>query len=233
MVRVLSTTDAETPSFCIVIPVYNEADCICEFQRRLAAVMDVQGDWQAVYVNDGSTDDSLALLRKLRQQDPRIAIVHLSRNFGKEIATTAGLDHANGRAVIVIDADLQDPPEVIPSVIDRWQQGYDVVYAQRRNREGESLLKRVTASLFYRLMEDVGNVRLPPDTGDFRLMSWRVVEALGRLREHHRFMKGIFAWVGFSSTGAARLDSPGKANGSTGSFGISRLKASPASPSCP
>jgi glycosyltransferase involved in cell wall biosynthesis len=208
MVRVLSTTDAETPSFCIVIPVYNEADCICEFQRRLAAVMDMQGDWQAVYVNDGSTDDSLALLRKLRQQDPRIAIVHLSRNFGKEIATTAGLDHANGRAVIVIDADLQDPPEVIPSLIDRWQQGYDVVYAQRRNREGESLLKRVTASLFYRLMEDVGNVRLPPDTGDFRLMSWRVVEALGRLREHHRFMKGIFAWVGFSSTGVLYDRSP-------------------------
>ena len=189
------------PRFCVVVPVYNEVDCVCEFQRRLAATMGPNGDWQVVYVNDGSTDNSLRLLQDLRQHDPRIAIVHLSRNFGKELALTAGLDHAQGSAVIVSDADLQDPPELIPSLIRRWEEGYDIVYAERRNRDGETFLKRLTARIFYRLMQDVGNVRLPPDTGDFRLMSWRVVAALGRMREYHRFMKGLFAWVGFSSIG--------------------------------
>ena len=131
--------------------------------------------------------------------EPRVAIVRLSRNFGKEIATTAGLEHARGEAVIVIDADLQDPPEVIPRLVAAWREGFDMVYAQRRARDGETWLKKATASLFYRLMQKLGRVPLPRDAGDFRLMSRRVVDAVLQLREQHRFMKGLFAWVGFPS----------------------------------
>jgi glycosyltransferase involved in cell wall biosynthesis len=185
--------------FCVIVPAYNEAVCIAEFHRRLAAVMNTLGRWQVIYVNDGSTDATLSILKQLRAHDPHVALVNLSRNFGKELAMTAGLDHATGDAVIVIDADLQDPPELIPELVAAWRDGYDVVYAQRRGRAGETWLKKTTANMFYRLMQDVGNVRLPRNTGDFRLMSWRVVEALGSLREGHRFMKGLFAWVGFPS----------------------------------
>ena len=167
--------------------------------RRLADTMDRLGAWEAIYVNDGSQDATLATLHALRHADPHIAIVNLSRNFGKEIATTAGLDHAGGDAVIVIDADLQDPPEVIPIMVAAWRRGYDTVYAQRRARQGETRIERATAALFYRLMRHAGRVELPPDTGDFRLMSRRVVDAVRQLREQHRFMKGVFAWVGFPS----------------------------------
>ena len=185
--------------FCVVVPAYNEAACIETFHRRLTAVMDGLGTWHVVYVNDGSTDDTLALLLRLRTLDPLVSVVNLSRNFGKEIALSAGLDHAAGDAVIVIDADLQDPPELIPTMVDTWHEGYDVVYAQRIARDGETWLKRTTATLFYRLMETLGEVRMPRDTGDFRLMSWRTVEAVRSMRETHRFMKGLFAWVGFPS----------------------------------
>ncbi len=185
--------------FCVVAPAYNEAAGIESFHRRLTAVMDTLGSWRVIYVNDGSTDDTLAVLRRLHAADNRVVVVNLSRNFGKEIALTAGLDHADGEAVIVIDADLQDPPEVIPDLVAAWREGYDVVYAQRTARDGETWLKKTTATLFYRLMEDLGQVRLPRDTGDFRLMSWRVVEAVRSMREGHRFMKGLFAWVGFPS----------------------------------
>jgi glycosyltransferase involved in cell wall biosynthesis len=170
-----------------------------ELHRRLSAVMDTLGAWEAVYVNDGSRDATLLALQALREVDRRIAIVNLSRNFGKEIATTAGLDHAQGAAVIVIDADLQDPPELIPALVAGWRAGFDMVYAQRRMRAGESWLKRTTANLFYRLMEQLGRVQMPRDTGDFRLMSRRVLNALQQMREQHRFMKGLFAWVGFPS----------------------------------
>jgi glycosyltransferase involved in cell wall biosynthesis len=185
--------------FCVIVPAFNEASGIGEFHRRLAAVMAALGPWQVIYVNDGSTDDTLAILQRLRATDGHVALINLSRNFGKEIAMTAGLDHATGDAVIVIDADLQDPPEVIPQLVEAWRDGYDVVYAQRSVRMGETWLKKTTANLFYRLMQDVGNVKLPRNTGDFRLMSRRVVEALRALRENHRFMKGLFAWVGFPS----------------------------------
>ncbi len=161
--------------------------------------MDTLGTWHVLYVNDGSTDDTLTILRHMHQTDPHVALINLSRNFGKEVAMTAGLDHADADAIIVIDADLQDPPEVIPSLVAAWRDGFDVVYAQRSARQGETWLKRTTASLFYRLMEDIGQVRLPRNTGDFRLMSRRVVEALRSVREGHRFMKGLFAWVGFPS----------------------------------
>jgi polyisoprenyl-phosphate glycosyltransferase len=187
------------PVFSVVVPAFNEADGIDAFHHRLARVMDGVGTWEVIYVNDGSQDDTLVALHALRRDDPHIAIVNLSRNFGKEIATTAGLDHAGGDAVIVIDADLQDPPELIPTLVAAWRQGFDTVYAQRRARLGETWLKRATAAQFYRLMQHAGRVTLPRDTGDFRLMSRRVVDAVRQLREQHRFMKGVFAWVGFPS----------------------------------
>jgi glycosyltransferase involved in cell wall biosynthesis len=187
------------PEFSIIVPAFNEAEGLSALHPRLCAVMDRLGSWEVVYVNDGSSDDTLLLLTVLRESDDRIAIVNLSRNFGKEIATAAGLDHARGEAVIVIDADLQDPPEVIPELVAGWRAGFDTVYAQRRMRAGETWLKRTTANLFYRLMNHLGRVQMPRNTGDFRLVSRRVVNALQQMREQHRFMKGLFAWVGFPS----------------------------------
>jgi glycosyltransferase involved in cell wall biosynthesis len=182
----------------IVVPAYNEDAVLPEFHARLAAVLDAAGlDAEIVYVNDGSRDLTLEVIRTLRRRDPRVALVDLSRNFGKEVALTAGLDHARGDAVVVIDADLQDPPELIPRLVARWREGFDVVYAQRSARDGETRLKRASAYLFYRLMQRMSRVRVPPDTGDFRLLSRRAVDALRQLREQHRFMKGLFAWIGF------------------------------------
>jgi glycosyltransferase involved in cell wall biosynthesis len=191
---------AYRPDFSVVVPAFNEADGITDFHRRLAAAMEPIGSWEAIYVDDGSDDTTREIVEYLRLDDSRIALISLSRNFGKEIATTAGLDHARGEAVIVIDADLQDPPEVIPELVAAWRLGFDTVCARRRVRDGETAMKRLTAHGFYRLMRHTGRVKLPPDTGDFRLMSRRVVEAVSRLREQHRFMKGLFAWVGFPST---------------------------------
>jgi glycosyltransferase involved in cell wall biosynthesis len=188
------------PTFSVVVPAFNEADCIDEFHQRLAAAMESLGSWDAIYVDDGSEDTTRETIETLRRADPRIALVCLSRNFGKEIATTAGLDHARGEAVIVIDADLQDPPEVIPELVAAWRQGFDMVCARRRVREGETALKKLSAHAFYRMMHHTGRIKLPRDTGDFRLMSRRVVEAVCKLREQHRFMKGLFAWVGFPVT---------------------------------
>jgi len=188
------------PVLSVVVPTYNEAAVIAELHRRLTAVMaTLDASWEAIYVNDGSRDATLRTLEAMQRADSRIGVVNLSRNFGKEIATTAGLDHASGDAVIVMDADLQDPPEVIPRLVAAWREGYDMVYAQRRLREGDSWLKKTTAAGFYRVMRNVGEVTLPSNVGDFRLMSRRVVDAVRQLREHHRFMKGLFAWVGFPS----------------------------------
>lgn len=188
------------PELSVVVPAYNEQEVLGAFHARLAAALGPLGlAWEVVYVNDGSRDATLATMLSLRAADPRAAVVNLSRNFGKEIALTAGLDHARGtEAVVVIDADLQDPPEVIAELVAVWREGVDVVYAQRSVRHGEGVVKRATAAAFYRLMQRVGGrVVLPKDTGDFRLMSRRAVDALLRLREQHRFMKGLFAWIGF------------------------------------
>jgi glycosyltransferase involved in cell wall biosynthesis len=183
----------------IVVPCYNEEAVIREFDRRLAAVRkSIACPSEVVFVNDGSRDGTLEILRELRSADSSITVVDLSRNFGKESAMTAGLDHSRGDAVIVIDADLQDPPELIPKLLERWRgEGADIVFAQRTSRKGESVLKRLTAYVFYRVMNAFGGLQIPKDTGDFRLLSRPAVDALLRLRERHRFMKGLFTWIGF------------------------------------
>lgn len=186
----------------VVVPVFNEQEVLPEFHRRVAAVLDtLKMRTRVIYVNDGSTDATLEAIRQLAERDARVALVDLSRNFGKEIALTAGLDHADAAgdadAVVVIDADLQDPPELIPELVAHWRGGYDVVYAKRTSRDGESAAKKATAYLFYRLIQKMCAVRIPEDTGDFRLLSRRAVSAVCRMREQHRFMKGLFTWIGY------------------------------------
>jgi polyisoprenyl-phosphate glycosyltransferase len=189
-------------SLSVVVPVYNEEAVLPEFHRRLAAVLDgLAADLAAeiVYVNDGSSDASLRWLVELHETDVRVAIVDLSRNFGKEIATSAGLDHARGDAVIIIDADLQDPPELIPDMVRAWRAGSDIVRMRRASRAGESWLKRATARAFYRTIGRISEIEIPADVGDFRLLSRRAVAALARFPERSRFMKGLYAWIGFPS----------------------------------
>jgi polyisoprenyl-phosphate glycosyltransferase len=196
----LTKIPSAPPVFSIVVPAFNEERNLWLLHARTAAVMRGLGEpWELILVNDGSHDGTLEVMQALRDLDPHVAIVDLSRNFGKEIATTAGLDHARGEAVIVVDADLQDPPELIPEMVAAWHRGFDSVYAQRRYRHGETWLKRATAAAFYRVLQRSTSVPVPRNTGDFRLMSRRVVNALATVRERHRFMKGLFAWVGYSS----------------------------------
>lgn len=186
------------PTLAVVVPAYNEAAVLEPFHARLAAVFDtLDADACVLYVDDGSADATWAVIESLAHADPRVAGLKLSRNFGKEAALTAGLDQVDADVVVVIDADLQDPPELIPDFLEKWREGYDVVYGQRLVRDGETWLKRATAAAFYRIMRRLSATSIPPDTGDFRLMSRRAVEALCQLRERQRFMKGIFAWVGF------------------------------------
>lgn len=182
----------------VVVPAYNEEAVLSEFHARLIEVLEDAGvDCEIIYVDDGSTDATASLLHDLRETDERVAVLELSRNFGKEIALTAGLDHATGDAVILIDADLQDPPELIHDFLAAWREGYDMVYGQRTDRPGESWLKINTAKWFYRVINSLSEVEIPPNVGDFRLVSRRAVDALKALPENHRFMKGLFAWVGF------------------------------------
>jgi len=196
------TINETTPRLLsIVVPVYNEEEVIPEFHRRLARVLDsLSNPAEIIFVNDGSTDNSQKIILNLRTTDKRVALVDLSRNYGKEIAMTAGLDHSRGESVIVIDADLQDPPELIPKLIEKWRLGFDNVYAKRSARQGETLLKRTTAHAFYRTIQKLSRVKIPEDTGDFRLLSRRAVDSLLKLREQHRFMKGLFSWIGYPST---------------------------------
>jgi glycosyltransferase involved in cell wall biosynthesis len=171
---------------------------LTEFHKTVdEALSDTPVDLEIVYINDGSTDNTLDIINGLRSNDKRITLIDLSRNFGKEIALSAGLHKAAGDAVVIIDADLQDPPELIPELIKEWQNGYDVVYAKRTLRAGESLLKKTTSHFFHRLIQHVGKFTIPQDTGDFRILSRRAVNALNTFKEHHRFMKGLFAWIGF------------------------------------
>lgn len=190
-----------TVQLSIVVPCYNEEPNLDYLLFRLLAVIEpLQITYEIICVNDGSQDNTLAKLIKHHHLNSNIKVINLSRNFGKEIALTAGLDHARGAAVIPIDADLQDPPELIVEMLEKWREGYDVVYAKRRSRHGETWLKQITANGFYRLLQKMTPVHIPQDTGDFRLMDRQVVEALKKLPETHRFMKGLFGWVGFKQT---------------------------------
>ena len=182
----------------VVVPAYNESAGLREFHARLTAVLDALDlDCAVLYVDDGSRDDTWMVMESLRAADPRVATLRLSRNFGKELALTAGLDHADADAVVVIDADLQDPPELIPQFVAAWREGCDVVYGTRSTRAGESGVKKFTSAAFYRLMERLSHTPVPRDTGDFRLLGRRALDALKLVRERQRFMKGLFAWVGF------------------------------------
>ena len=185
-------------SLTVVVPAYNEAAVLEEFHTRLARVLDgLDLDGSVLYIDDGSRDATWTLIEQLSARDPRVAGIKLARNFGKELALTAGLDHVTADAALIIDADLQDPPELIPEFIAKWREGFDVVYGQRLQRDGETWLKKITAAGFYRVMQRLSSTQIPSDTGDFRLMSRRSLDALRGLRERHRFMKGLFAWVGF------------------------------------
>ena len=190
------------PRYSIVAPVFNEEETLPEFYRRIRAVMDqLDGACELVLVFDGSRDRSPEIGRELRAQDPRIKLINFSRNFGHQIAISAGIDYAEGDAVAILDSDLQDPPEVILDMIAKWKDGFQIVYAQRAKRKGETFFKLLTASFFYRLIRQLASIDIPPDTGDFRLIDRRVVLALRQLREHHRFMRGLSVWVGFKQTG--------------------------------
>lgn len=190
------------PTFTVIAPNYNELDSLPEFYRRVGEVMDKTGDpWELIIVDDGSQDGSTEWIRRLAEEDQRVRPVIFARNFGHQIAVTAGLDYSHGDAVVVIDADLQDPPEVILEMIAKWREGFEVVYAVRAEREGENWFKLWTASVFYRLIYHITDVKIPLDTGDFRLMDRKVVNVLNTMRERHRFLRGMSAWVGFKQIG--------------------------------
>lgn len=203
------------PTLSLVIPFLNEEEVIPELDRRLRKMLEgVAVTWEVIFVNDGSSDQSLGLLQALAAGEPRYRILSLSRNFGHQIAVTAGLDHAAGEAVVVMDADLQDPPQIVVDMLAKWREGYDVVYGVRSRREGEGLFKRATAAIFYRLMRLMVGIDLPLDAGDFRLTSRRVVLAMRGLRETHRFVRGFVVWVGFKQTAVHHVR-PGRLAGRT------------------
>ncbi|NEO41295.1 MAG: glycosyltransferase family 2 protein [Moorea sp. SIOASIH] len=196
------------PTYSLVIPVYNEENSILELYRRISIVMDQLGEVELILVNDGSCDRSLELMRDLHQKDPRVCYLSLSRNFGHQIAVTAGLNFVRGQGIIVLDADLQDPPEIIPVLVEKWQQGYQIVYAQRTQRRRESWLKRFPAYLFYRLLRRLANVEIPLDTGDFCLMDRRVVDVLNAMPERNRYVRGLRSWVGLRQTSVSYVRDP-------------------------
>ncbi|POO81786.1 glycosyltransferase family 2 protein [Bacillus paralicheniformis] len=188
-------------TFSIVVPVYNEAEVLQSTYDRLKTVMDSTGDpYELIFVNDGSSDDSIHMLKSLAQSDPAVKCINFSRNFGHQIAITAGTDYAAGEAIVVIDADLQDPPELILEMAEKWRQGFDVVYAVRTKREGETFFKKQTAAMFYRILRKLTDVDIPVDTGDFRLMDRKVVNEMNKLKEKNPFVRGLVSWLGFKQT---------------------------------
>jgi polyisoprenyl-phosphate glycosyltransferase len=189
-------------TYSIVAPIFNERENLLELYRRVKEVLDSTGEtWELVLVDDGSTDGSTDIIHELAKKDARVRPVIFARNFGHQIAITAGWDYARGEAVVIIDADLQDPPELILEMAQKWKEGYEVVFAVRKEREGESWFKLWTASLFYRIIYRITDVKIPLDTGDFRLMDRKVVNVLKQMRERHRFPRGMSAWVGFKQIG--------------------------------
>jgi polyisoprenyl-phosphate glycosyltransferase len=195
------TEGSDALLYSIVIPVYNEAEVLPALYERLTRVLEgLLEPYEIIFVNDGSRDESPLLLRDFQARDRRVKFLSLSRNFGHQIAITAGLDYSSGQAAVVMDADLQDPPEVIPQLIEQWRKGYDLVFAVRAERHGDGLFKRATAAVFYRLFRRMSAMEIPLDAGDFRLMSRRAVEALQSIRERNRFIRGLAGWIGFRQT---------------------------------
>jgi len=198
----VSKGNTRNPMISVVAPVFNEIGSLPEFCCQISDVMNSTSyPWELILVDDGSTDGSTEEIRKQSKNNNKIKPIIFARNFGHQIAVTAGLDYAAGKAVIIIDADLQDPPEVIQDLIKKWQEGFEVVYAVRRKREGESWFKLFSASLFYRLILRITDIKIPLDTGDFRLLDRKVVDVMGQMRERHRFIRGMASWVGFRQTG--------------------------------
>lgn len=189
-------------TYSVIAPIYNEIDNLPELYRRVKEVMDSAGEpWELILIDDGSSDGSTDKIRELSKADKTIRPVIFARNFGHQVAITAGWDYARGDAIVIIDADLQDPPEVILELAKKWKEGYEVVYAVRAEREGESLFKKFTAAMFYRIIYSITDVKIPVDTGDFRLMDRKVVNVLKQMKERHRFPRGMSAWVGFKQIG--------------------------------
>jgi len=186
----------------VVVPVYNEEAVIFESYTRLKGVLDrLDAPYELIFVNDGSRDATPSIIRGICETDPTVRLIDFARNFGHQTAITAGMDYASGDAVVVIDADLQDPPEVIPEMIAKWREGFDVVYGQRARRKGETLFKRFTSAAFYRLLQRMTDVDIPVDTGDFRLIDRKVCDALKKVKERNRYVRGIISWLGFKQTG--------------------------------
>lgn len=206
----------------IIVPVYNEQEVVDLFYERMKQIlMTCAVDWSILFVDDGSSDGTAKHIEFLQHKDKRVGYITLSRNFGKEYALTAGLDHAEADVVVVIDVDLQDPPELIPQMLDLWSEGYDVVYATRKQRVGETFLKKATASWFYKIINKMSSISIPKDTGDYRLLDIKAVRAINKLRESNRFMKGLFAWVGYKQK-AIYFDRKERAAGTT-KFNFSKL----------
>jgi dolichol-phosphate mannosyltransferase len=186
----------------VVVPIYSEEEVLPKFYARVTAVLQsLNRDYELVFVNDGSTDRSLSLLLELQRKDPAVRVIDLSRNFGHQVAITAGIDVARGDAVVLIDGDLQDPPEVIPAMVEKWQEGFDVVYGKRRRRAGERPLKRWLAFTYYRILASLSDVALPPDVGDFRLLDRAVADVIRSMREENRYLRGMVCWAGFHQCG--------------------------------
>jgi dolichol-phosphate mannosyltransferase len=207
-----------TPLLSVIIPVFNESAILEELVARTCQAVEQRiphGQYELILVNDGSKDNSVQILAALAAKTPGMGFISFSRNFGHQIAVTAGLDHCRGQAVVIMDGDLQDPPELIPALYDAYRGGFDVVYAQRRSRQGESAFKKFTAALFYRLLRRITQIEIPLDTGDFRLIDAKVVQALRNMPEQNKFYRGQIAWLGFKSTGVL-FDRHERAAGSTG-----------------
>lgn len=201
--------EKNVPEITVVAPVYNEEGGIFRFCDELAAVLSRnEADYEILLVDDGSRDGSFAEMKACREKNRRVRCVRLARNFGHQLAITAGLREARGRAVVVMDCDLQDPPELIPNFLEKWRQGYEIVYGVRKERKGETWFKKITAHVFYRLLRSSTNIDIPKDAGDFYLLDRKVVEVLSRLNERHRFMRGLLAWVGFKRIGVDYVRQP-------------------------
>jgi polyisoprenyl-phosphate glycosyltransferase len=184
----------------VIVPMYFEQEVARECHRRLTSVLDGKFNYELIYVNDGSTDETLPILKEFAQQDPRVRVISFSRNFGHQVAVTAGVHYATGDVLVIIDADLQDPPELIPDMIALWQQGWEVVYAKRKKRKGESAFKVFSAKMFYKTLSLLTDIDIPADTGDFRLIDKKVADAFRQMPERSRFIRGMIAWLGFKQT---------------------------------